>query len=328
MSASGEFEESGAIERVQSLPLAHLSLEVGHLYLEDLQAGPQRLEALFTGIAPWAEAVQRSVAARVRRPRISTCFLIDDYFSTADSPERVVPQILAAAQQAGIELHYLVREAACAQAVGPTGPVSPAELLIAGLVEEPEPATVGWRPSAVTSGWLSNGRRSPVVPPRQAAMVVQPWEPPLQNAVRRHSIFVDVQLWDEQDGRRVWSCPFLAATWQFLRLGLLRNLGAAVLEPQPRPEHWPASWSQLPAITRLMPRAPAFAAYSTTSVLSSRFLPVEVAVRTVLAQIAVDPQAAGQVARRAAGEGITLPVDPLDRIEYVFAGVPAIDPPG
>lgn len=323
----GEFRESGASPRTQSLPFAHLSLELGHLYLEDLVAGPDRLDALFAGVAPWAATAVQALSATIRRPRVSTCFLIDDYFSSIDSPANVVPQILAAAEKAGVSIDYLVREAACAQAEGPSGPVSPAELLMAGLVEEPEPGTTGWRPSAASSGWLSNGRRSPASPEKQPALAVQAWAPPNQSAARKHSIFVDVQLWDEDGGTRTWSCPLLAASWQLLRLGLLRNFGLPVVQPEPAPAQWPRTWSELPAITRLTAKPPAFTAYSTSSILSSRFLPVEVAVRTILAQVTAEPAVTAQIAERAAAEHLNLPADPLDRIEYVFAGAPTVDPP-
>jgi hypothetical protein len=323
----GEVREIGASHRVQRLGLSHLSLEVGHLYLEDLVAGPERLDALFAGVAPWVETAEKALFAKVRTPRVSTCFLIDDYFTPVATPSEVMPQILEAANGAGVEIDYLVRESACARTDSPGGSVSPAELLLAGLVEEPEPGTTGWRPAASSSGWLSNGRRSPASPEKQAALAVRSWAPPSQTAARRHSIFVDVQLWDDDNGRRTWSCALLAATWQLLRLGLMRNFGEPVVEPQPRPQRWPDSWSELTAVTTLTARPRDFSAYATCSILSSRFLPVEVAVRTILAQVAPDPAITAQIAERAAGEGIPLPADPLDRIEYIFAGAPAVDPP-
>jgi hypothetical protein len=158
-------------------------------------------------------------------------------------------------------------------------------------------------------------------------MDVRTWMPPLQNAARRHSIFVDVQLWDEKAGRRTWSCPFLAATWQALRLGLMRHNGEPVVEAADPPDTWPASWSQLPTIVKLNPAAPPFAAYTSTSILSSRFLPVELAVRTILGQVWTDPTVAAQITERSQAEKLQLPIEPLDRIRYVFAGDAVVDPP-
>ena len=37
------FRETAAEPRTEAVPLAHLSLELGHLYMEDFEAGPERL---------------------------------------------------------------------------------------------------------------------------------------------------------------------------------------------------------------------------------------------------------------------------------------------
>jgi hypothetical protein len=323
----GEFAERSARPRTRAVPLSHLSLELGHLYLEDVAAGPNRIRQIFAEVAPWAQAARAAVAGPSGRPRISTCFLIDDYFSDLVGPAEVVPDLIAAASDAGVRVDYLVREAGCARTSGPAGELSPAELLVSRLVEEPEPGTTGWRPSSAQSGWLSNGRRSPTPAADRAAMDVREWVPPLQNAARRHSIFVDVQLWDDKDGRRTWSCPLLAATWQFLRLGLMRHNGEPVIAATARPEVWPAAWSQLPTIVQLEPDAAPFAAYTSTSILSPRFLPVELAVRTILGQVWTDPVVAAQLDERAGAERFRLAAEPLDRIRYVFAGESVVDPP-
>ncbi|MEU5047441.1 hypothetical protein AB0G40_41910, partial [Streptomyces griseorubiginosus] len=52
------FRESSAEPRTESLPFSHLSLEIGHLYMEDIVEGPERLRR-----AP-REALIRSVAMR------------------------------------------------------------------------------------------------------------------------------------------------------------------------------------------------------------------------------------------------------------------------
>ena len=41
------FRETTAELRTQSVPLSHLSLELGHLYMEDFEAGPERLREHF-----------------------------------------------------------------------------------------------------------------------------------------------------------------------------------------------------------------------------------------------------------------------------------------
>ena len=49
-----EFLESSASHKVDSLPLSHVSVEIGHLYMEDLSAGPAAVRRAFAAAAPWA----------------------------------------------------------------------------------------------------------------------------------------------------------------------------------------------------------------------------------------------------------------------------------
>ena len=82
----------------------------------------------------------------------------------------------------------------------------------------------------------------------------------------------------------------------------------------------------MPPITRLRPGAAAFTAYTTLSVLSPRFLPVELAVRTILGQFACDRSILAEADARAARDGMQLPVELVDRIRYVFAAAGETDP--
>jgi hypothetical protein len=316
----GEFRQSSAEPRIKAVPMSHLSIEIGHLYLDDLKAGTDRLKQVFVAAAPWAQAAEQ--AQIDERPRTSTCFLVDDYSSDLSDvgPAEVLPELLSAADEAGVRIDYLARESACARVTGPAGTVSPAQLLVSQLVAEPAPETNGARPPAVESGWLSNGTRSPGEA-EASAMEVELWEPPAQTAARGHSIFVDVELWNGIGEQRVWSCPLLAATWQLLRLGLSRQLGEPLVEPVPAPAVWPSSWSDLPGVLQLNPRAKPFAAYRTMSILTPTFLEVELAVRTILSQVWHDPEVTGLLTDLAGKEGVSLPADALDRIGYVFAGL-------
>jgi hypothetical protein len=252
--------------------------------------------------------------------RVSTCFLVDDYLSELNPPREVVPKLIAAADAVGLEIDYLVRESACAVA----GDVDLARLVEARLVDDPPPGTTGHRPPPTKSGWLCNGERTPEQT-RVAFGQSVPWRPPSENAAYRHSIFVDVQLWDELPGGRRWSCPYLAAVWQLLRLGMLRYDGRAVAEPVMVRGSHADSWAEQPAVTQLTEKAAPFAAYRTFSVLAARFLSIEVAVRTILSQYAVEPAVADQVAGRAQGEGLLLPPSIVERIEYVFLGSSSAD---
>jgi hypothetical protein len=322
---STEFLETSAEFKVSAVPLSHVSVEVGHLYMEDLAEGEGAVQRTFAAVAPWVRAarVPQAVGCEKKAVRLSTCFLIDDYFSRFSTPAEVIPMVLAAAKKEDLEIDYLARESACAGAGG----VSPASLTLGSLVTEPAPGTTGGRPPLTETGWLTNGERSPSTSRDEAMARRAPWRPPRENARRRHSIFVDVELWDELDGQRTWSCPMLAAVWQLMRLGLLRDQGRAVVTPQDWTEPlFPDSWDELPPVVRLNPRASAFAAYTTLSVLSPRFLPVELAVRTILSQFAGDATVFAEAANRAARDRMPLPAELVDRIRYVFAAPGETDP--
>ncbi|OSP42669.1 hypothetical protein B7767_14420, partial [Streptomyces sp. 13-12-16] len=57
------FRETAAEPRTQAVPLSHLSLELGHLYMEDFEAGPGHLRRHFERVRPWAEAARATAAA-------------------------------------------------------------------------------------------------------------------------------------------------------------------------------------------------------------------------------------------------------------------------
>src|SRR5262249_35756686 len=155
--------------RIQSLPLSHLSIELGHLYFEDFVGGTARLRQHFDRVAPWVAAACDIHARLLPRgtPRTSTCFLIDDYFGGSRSPAEVPPDLIAAATASGLRIDYLVRESACAEADG----VALAELVLERVVADPPPDTNGSRPAVKDSGWLSNGQRSPAAHHAEAMAV-------------------------------------------------------------------------------------------------------------------------------------------------------------
>lgn len=317
MTGPARVRESTAHPRIAAVPLSHLSVELGHLYFEDFSRGPEHLRRQFAAVAPWAEAARRIQAASTpgRTPRVSTCFLIDDYFAPTASPASVIPQLLAAARDSGLVIDYLARESACVEADG----VPLARLVEERIVADPPPGSNGLRPPVSETGWLSNGQRSPAshdgvaMAPAEGA-----WRPPMENAVYRHSVFVDVELWDTRGERRTWSCAFLAAVWQLLRLGLLRDRGRAVALPKRWDGQLPDQWDRLPAVLQLNADAAPFCAYRSLSVLPGRFFATEHAVRTILSQVAVEAAVAQQVVDRARGEHIELPSEMVDRLQYVF----------
>jgi hypothetical protein len=316
--AAPVFMETTAEARTQAVPLSHVSLELGHLYVEDFEGGPDMLRSHFARVRPWADAVATSVAGNGRRPRISTCFLVDDYFTRFSSPTTLVPALLAAAEETGVSIDYLARESGCVTAEG----LALAEAVESRIVESPPPGNDGSRPPARQAGWLANGERSPGVRLLEAMTEMRSWRPPAETAGGRHSIFVDVELWDDATGR-TWSCAFLAAVWQLARLGLLRHEGGPVLVPRLWPDReFPPDWDELPPLLQLNPSAAPFCGYRTWSVLPSCFLPVEHAVRVILDQIHVDPGALAQTAKRSAHEGVSVPERVVDRISYAFYAEP------
>jgi hypothetical protein len=319
-----KFRELGAARRTAAVPLAHLSVELGHLYAVDVVAGgvvaggvdlPRYFQRIAACAAPDVLAVH--AGAPGSRPRTSTCFLVDDYSGPMDSPAALIPRIVAAAAGSGVRIDYLARESGCAEGY----PVRLAELVIGQIVDDPPAGTTGGRPPSAQSGWLSNGERGPSGVAVQAMGRVAPWRPPSENSTARDPIFLDVQLWDDTGPTRRYSCSLLSSVWQLLRLGLLRVDGVAPATPVPVDlTDLPRRWSDLPAVARLSPDAAPFFAYRTYSVLDLRFQRVELAVRTILGQIQADPEALAQTALRAAAEKMTLPAELPDRATYHFLG--------
>lgn len=336
------FQEARETPNVEAVPLAHLSIEVGHLYREDLDTqGPDdRLRKQFTQAKHFIDAAVLLQKARYgKRARISTCFLIDDYTpSESDhkpvaAPRDAVKLLTDTARAHGFQLDYIVRESGCAQSAdtpraGDKDRVDLAGIVAGLLVAEPVEGANGFRPPTTESGWLCNGRRSPE-PDRAQAMNTLRWEPPEEYGNRHHSVFLDVELWtdhrviDPNDGRpitrRTWSCAFLASVWQLMRLGLLRNDGRAVAKPYLwRDDDWPDEWADMPTVTQVSPGAADFSAYRAISVLPSYYLQIEHAVRTVLNHVYLDSAMVAQILDRAAGEGIVLPRSPMERLSHVF----------
>lgn len=314
---TSSFGEVAAEPRMASLPLSHVSVELGHLYMEDFASGPEALRSHFRRVSPWARALEQHYAALLdgRTARISTCFLIDDYFTRFSTPAEVIRDLLTTAEESNLRIDYIARESACANADG----VALAELVLGRLVPEPSPGSNGSRPPPHEVGWLCNGERSATGEVDEAMGSTAPWVPPRQTSARNHSIFADVELWSEGKDGRLWSCAFLAAVWQLLRLGLLRQDGDPVAQPRPGAiTDLPDRWDELPPVLQVNPAAPPFSAYQTFSVLAARFLPVEDAVRTILSQISVPAAVLDQVAARSAGERLPVPADVVDRIGYVF----------
>jgi hypothetical protein len=320
-----QFTEYGQTERIASLPMSHLSIELGHLYADEFQLGRDHLIDVAQQVAPWARAARESFAARAAgkgRPRVSTCVLIDDYFKPFSTPGELIPIIVEAYAEAGLTIDYIARESGCTVAAG----VPVAAIVEGMLVVDPTPGTDGTRPSVQVSGWLANGMRSPDSDAEAMALATSPgqykWRPPVENATSRHTVFIDIQLWEDGPDGRTWSCPFLAAVWQMMRLGLLRYQGRPVVEPVPYESAHLDSWDAFPAVVQLSAKNPApFTAYSTFSALSTQYLGIEHAVRTILGQVAIQPEVEKQVQALIDNEHLRLSTGKtIDRVDYAFLG--------
>ena len=323
MSLSAEYSESTEQVRVAHVPLSHLSLEVGHFYMEDLQRGGQQVREQFDRIAPMVAAFTAAARARDPEARVSTCFLIDDYFRHDTAPEGIISTLLDAADHAGLAIDYLAREAGCCEvpthrdAAVSGESIRLAELVAARIVEEPDRNTTGRRPPTAQSGWLCNGRRSSDEEPVQA-MRLEPYRHAEQFGRRNHSIFLDVELWRKRtetvngstEVHTQWSCPFLAAIWQLLRLGMLRTEGAPVVRPVlwRAEDGWPGDWWEMPAVIQLNPKAQPFAAYRALSILPEQYLGIEHAVRMIIDHLDLDQEISAQIIERGAAEKVRVEV--------------------
>ncbi|MFD3591794.1 SCO2522 family protein [Nocardia sp. NPDC058640] len=329
---SPTYREASEESVITPLPMAHLSIEVCHFRHEEILYDTDLVRAQFRRAVPLVAAFIES--ARIEfgpDTQVSTCYLTDDYFQPRFEPADVLDGLLGAAADAGLTIDYLARESACHQApvfaggvaVGENVPV--AEMVAARLIAQPEDEEVanGRRPPTAESGWLCNGRREQNASSRPA-MHPQPYRPPQEYGRGEHSIFLDVELWhdqdQDQDQERRWSCPFLAAVWQLLRLGMLRYHGAPVVDPQlwTADRAWPDRWTDLPPVMRLNPDAAPFTAYRTLSMLPKRYLLIESAVRVILDHLAPDDDVAAQVAALGSAEGVLVPAKVVERVGHLL----------
>lgn len=344
MSPTTDYSEAGERHGIAGQGLAHLSVEVGHFYMDDLTNGPERIEEQLRQVAPLLDAFKAAARAEFgSSARISTCFLIDDYFDQfrdrspgepSTAPPVILPKLLDAARDCGVRIDYLVREAGCAEVPAfvdgePAGPpLRLAEMMAARLVPEPPRGGNGRRPATVDNGWLCNGRRSSDFD-RGHAMRFQPWRPPEEFGARNHSIFLDVQLWndDPDTGMRRWSCPFLASIWQLLRLGMIRHEGAVVAAPVKWADPWPEEWSKLPSVMQLHdddPKDKPFAAYRAMSILPHNYLGIEHSVRMILDHLMLEDTVQNQLTERGRREPIpvTVPPEVRKRLRHFFLQEP------
>lgn len=322
---------SEAIEQAQvaGVNFAHLSIETGHFAMKSLVNGEDKIRSQFRKVARLVDLYTADARAEYgESARVSTCFLIDDYFGAHTKPDEILPRVLGIAEECELRIDYLAREAGCWETPlyvngRMTGQqIELAEMVASWVVAEPLKQTTGRRPPDVESGWLCNGRRSCEHDSGQATQVAQ-YRRPEEFVSREHTIFLDIELWNSQidkDGEEHtrWSCPFLAAIWQLLRLGMVRYEGKAVVEPQSHDGPWPRRWSELPSVVELNPQAAPFEAYCALSILPREYVKIEHAAQTILDHIVIDQEVLAQAVERAAGERITIPREVTGRLSHLF----------
>jgi len=339
VNVSTVYREAGEQVRPANIELSHVSIETGHFRMKELKNDSGAIRAQFQRVARLVEL--HTAAAKDefgKSARVSTCFLIDDYFWPYTDPSEILGQILGVAREYGLTIDYLAREAACAEsplyvADRPTGHSIPLAAMAASwIVAEPVPATTGGRPPDVESGWLCNGRRSSEYEfDSKQAMQLTKYRPSEELANWEHSIFLDVELWSDKIGKdgvkeTRWSCPYLASIWQLLRLGMVRYDGGPAVQPQPGGARWPDTWAEMPAVVQLNPRAAPFAAYQTLSILPQSYLKIENAVRMIVDHIHIDEEILAQTIARGARDGVIIPRQLTKRMEHVFVSEVAARP--
>ncbi|MFC9432903.1 SCO2522 family protein [Nocardia sp. NPDC057030] len=330
MNGATVYSEAAEQVQVAGVSFAHLSIETGHFYMKSLLDGEDKIRAHFERVARLVDLHTAEAKAEYgSSARVSTCFLIDDYFGSDTNPTEVLDKVLGIADRCGLRIDYLAREAGCwetplyvdGRLTGQQIPL--AEMVASWVVAEPLKQTTGRRPPDVESGWLCNGRRSSEHDSEQAMQVPEAYRRPEEFARREHTIFLDIELWNtlvNKDGEEHtrWSCPFLASIWQLLRLGMVRYEGRAVVEPQPPGERWPASWWEMPSVIKLNPQAAPFEAYRALSILPREYLKIEHAVQTILDHIVIDQEVLAKAITRAEGEGISIPREVTGRLSHMF----------
>lgn len=132
--SSRVFSERSQGTVVENVALSHLSVEVGHFYMDDLENGEKPIFEQFKRVKPWLDAAVASVVRGEEKPRVSTCFLIDDYFQRWPDASQIMEKLLRLAAEAGVTIDYVARESACARRLDG---FQVAELVARRILEEP-----------------------------------------------------------------------------------------------------------------------------------------------------------------------------------------------
>jgi hypothetical protein len=306
---SGAAAEAAAREDA-GIAFSDLSIEVGHVEPNSFRRGVAHLENHLRRVTPWLGPARTAWGSADSGARTSTCFLVDDYTAPIPPPSEVIPKLLKAAGQCDIAIDYLVRESAYAGCDA----LSLARYIESRTADGDSRAAGGPVRSVAPSAWLADGERrpSPVTADGSVNGDSEQTEP-------SDSIFMDIRLWPGNTSGQGWSCSFLAAVWQLARLGVVNDTSIAYGTPWEKRSL--SGWNELPPVIQLNQDAAPFRAYRTVSILESRYLPIEAAVRIILKTISTEPEILNRIAARGSREDVRLPAKLTDMINYVFVGM-------
>ena len=295
------------------MSFSDLSVEIGHFYISQLQKRidtdngsmnsvrdfiAQRMTVGLDAVAPIVKKYED------HKKNVTMVALIDDYFwnsRTELSRDDVAEVLIDYGRRASIPLDFVVFESALADTV-PTmiNRIVPFAVLDAGSSEID---------SKDRARWLSNGQPGrhhlPDEQEQEHRLGMQPlvanYRRTFIERPRPHSLHIDIEMYlDESDGNRKWACPVLAAWWQLIRLGMLRD-------------H--AGESCVPKDTIDVGSRRSFFAKRTLTALTPDFLEIEAAVRTILSQVSIPPIWLKEL--RGKGEA-PKPDEHLTRMSYIF----------
>ncbi|HSW75164.1 MAG TPA: hypothetical protein VLG16_04855 [Candidatus Saccharimonadales bacterium] len=254
-----------SIESIPFIERAGLSIEPGHYYANAFSrnATPP-LADRFASTRLWVETAESELKQDTGE-EASTVFLIDDYTCNF-KPQRIIPQIRDAAEQSGLRIDYLAREAACVPLAG----------FILGQLDITDNFTKELGITRQFQGTLEGAGRWDT------------WDGRLQfggDLYYKHA-------------KNEWACAHLASVWQLLRLGVLRHPDfdkPFLLDGELPP--W-KKWDEVPGLIQLNPDAAPFQARETFSILPKAYIGVENLVKKIIANLALPNEASLPVDQR------------------------------
>jgi hypothetical protein len=289
---------------------AHASIEAGHLDPEDFMRGARHLQNRLEPVAPWLAQAKTVCRGDAQDAPVSTCFMIDDYTSSIRAPSVVIPRLLESATNCGISIDYLVRESAF------TSEAHSVAKLVADCLPKSYLRIQEDTDLSVASVSLSDSHGQSPPKDRKDDEDCGP-----SQAVSPHSICLAAELWTDSSAGRKWSCAFLAAVWQLARLGLLDDKSQAYLTPQMLDQGTELpQWQYLPPVIQVNHEAAPFNAYRTLSILGTRYLTVEAAVRTIMKQVSLPADILQRAKACSKRESIVITHKVAERISYIFVG--------